>query len=64
MRRHVQRPLCVSALLLVLSATSVAAAQQEAAAGDWKPLFDGKTLDGWIQRGGKAKYRAQDGQIV
>ncbi len=27
-------------------------------------LFDGKTLDGWIQRGGKAKYEVQDGMIV
>src|SRR5262245_12340303 len=27
-------------------------------------LFDGKTLDGWIQRGGKAKYRVEDGEIV
>jgi hypothetical protein len=37
-----------------------------AAADDdgWKPLFNGKDLDGWIQRGGKAKYRVEDGQIV
>jgi hypothetical protein len=27
-------------------------------------LFDGKTLDGWVPRGGKAKYRAEDGQII
>src|SRR5262245_42156485 len=27
-------------------------------------LFDGKTLDGWIQRGGKAKYEVQDSAIV
>jgi hypothetical protein len=33
-------------------------------AADWKPLFDGKTLDGWIQRGGKAKYEVRDGCIV
>ena len=30
----------------------------------WKPLFNGKDLDGWVQRGGKAKYRVEDGQIV
>jgi hypothetical protein len=29
-----------------------------------KPLFDGKTLDGWTQHGGKAKYRVEDGQVV
>jgi hypothetical protein len=28
------------------------------------PLFDGRTLDGWHQLGGKAAYRAEDGQIV
>ena len=27
-------------------------------------LFDGKTLDGWVQRGGKALYKAEDGVIV
>lgn len=30
----------------------------------WVPLFDKKTLDGWVQRGGKAKYRVEDGQII
>lgn len=30
----------------------------------WKPLFNGKNLDGWVQRGGKAKYRVEDKQIV
>jgi hypothetical protein len=28
------------------------------------PLFDGKTLNGWVQRGGKAKYRVDNGAIV
>jgi len=28
------------------------------------PLFDGKTLTGWTQRGGKAKYTAEDGTII
>ena len=35
-----------------------------AAAQDFKPLFDGKSLDGWEQHGGKAKYRVEDGAIV
>ena len=30
----------------------------------WRSLFDGKTLEGWIQRGGKAKYVVEDGMIV
>ena len=28
------------------------------------PLFDGKSLDGWVQHGGKAKYEVVDGTIV
>lgn len=28
------------------------------------PLFDGKTLDGWKQHSGKAKYTVEDGAIV
>jgi hypothetical protein len=28
------------------------------------PLFDGKTLDGWVQKGGKAKYRVENGELV
>jgi sugar lactone lactonase YvrE len=33
-------------------------------AADWVPLFDGKTLNGWKQLGGKAKYEVKDGAIV
>jgi hypothetical protein len=35
-----------------------------ALADDFKPLFDGKTLDGWKQHGGKAKYTVEDGAVV
>ncbi len=31
---------------------------------DWITLFDGKTLNGWTQKGGKAKYRVEEGAIV
>ncbi len=31
---------------------------------DWENLFDGKSLDGWVQRNGQAKYTVQDGMIV
>jgi hypothetical protein len=34
------------------------------AAEQWQELFDGKSLDGWVQRGGAAKYRIEDGCIV
>jgi hypothetical protein len=30
----------------------------------FKPLFDGKTFNGWVQHGGKAKYEIVDGTIV
>jgi len=30
----------------------------------WVDLFDGKTLDGWMQRGGKASYSVEKGEIV
>jgi hypothetical protein len=52
----------------VLAATLAALAHfGQAARGDdegWTPLFDGKTLDGWAVRGGKAEYRVEDGAIV
>ncbi|MDP6929381.1 MAG: DUF1080 domain-containing protein, partial [Planctomycetota bacterium] len=31
---------------------------------DFVPLFDGKSLDGWTQRGGKALYAIKDGAIL
>ena len=34
------------------------------AADDWKPLFDGKSFDGWKQLGGKAEYSIEKGEIV
>jgi len=34
------------------------------AAEDARPLFDGKSLDGWEQKGGNARYSVEDGMIV
>ena len=34
------------------------------AAPSWVDLFNGKNLDGWVQRGGIAKYTVEDGVIV
>ena len=31
---------------------------------DWKPLLDGQSLKGWKQRGGVAKYRVENGEII
>ncbi len=33
-------------------------------AQDWTPLFDGKSLEGWVQKNGTATYRVEDGTIV
>ncbi|MBI5865335.1 MAG: DUF1080 domain-containing protein [Planctomycetes bacterium] len=30
----------------------------------WTPLFDAKSIDGWVKRGGAAEYRVEDGCIV
>jgi sugar lactone lactonase YvrE len=35
-----------------------------ASAADWTPLFNGQNLDGWTQRGGKAEYRVENGEII
>jgi len=34
------------------------------AQAEWISLFDGKSLNGWTQRDGKAKYEVRDGVIV
>ncbi len=56
----------LAAVLIFSSARSIA--QSCCMAGEeeqgWKSLFDGRTLRGWIQRGGKAKYVVEDGAIV
>jgi hypothetical protein len=51
--------LIVASLLLCLTTVSFAEDKEK-----WTPLFDGKTLDGWTQRGGKAKYAVENGEIV
>ena len=45
--------------LLLLSACGTAFA-----ADGWTDLFNGKNIEGWVQRGGKAKYTVEDGCIV
>lgn len=49
----------VSSLVLCAGFSSPAWAAEE-----WSPLFNGKNLDGWIQRGGKATYAVENGEIV
>jgi hypothetical protein len=52
--------ICSLAVLMTALSFSLAASADDA----WTPLFNGKNLDGWVQRGGKAKYRVEDGQVV
>lgn len=33
-------------------------------ADEWVELFDGKSLDGWVQKNGKASYKVEDAAIV
>lgn len=54
----------LSLVVLSLTALPLIGAEKKSDAAGWTPLFDGKTLDGWIQRGGKAKYMVEEGQIV
>ena len=48
----------VAGLVLVLAWPLVSSADD-----GWKPLFDGKTLNGWIQKNGTAKYTVVDATI-
>jgi hypothetical protein len=49
----------------ILCVAVVAAAVSSASAADgWVSLFDGKSLDGWIQKNGTATYRIEGDTIV
>jgi hypothetical protein len=70
MNHHVARPLV--AVLLCLAAAIAAATRAGAAPADgkaaeqadgWRPLFNGKDLDGW-ETTGTATWRVEDGVIV
>jgi hypothetical protein len=52
------------ALLALVSPGKGALPAEEPDGEGWISLFNGKDLDGWVQHGGKAKYRVEDGQIV
>lgn len=57
----------VLTLLLLAVATAGAAVSQEGKKMDedgFKPLFNGKNFNGWVQQGGVAKYRVEGDVIV
>lgn len=51
-------------MLMALGLACTVASSLSVSAQGWTKLFNGKNLDGWAQRGGKAGYRVQDGTIV
>jgi hypothetical protein len=52
-------------LTLATAPPSTATAQEtQADAAGWVALFDGKSLDGWAVRGGRAAYRVEGDAIV
>ena len=53
-----------SVILLAFILMGILLPQMSFATDDFENLFDGKTLNGWIQRNGKAKYAVEDGMIV
>ncbi|MBI3880032.1 MAG: DUF1080 domain-containing protein [Verrucomicrobia bacterium] len=53
------KTLCTLSLSVFLAALATAADKD-----GFKPLFNGKNLDGWEQHSGKAEYRVEDGCIV
>lgn len=50
--------------LVALLVVGMLAGATSAGQDEWQSLFDGKTLDGWVQRNGKALYAVEDGAIV
>ena len=55
------RTTCIVALSVLLSGCATSSRD---AASAWRTLFDGTTLSGWTQRGGKAAYKVEDQCIV
>ena len=51
---------CVLLVLGLMPALLAMAADEDG----FVPLFDGRSLDGWRQLGGQAKYEAKEGMIV
>ena len=52
-----------SAFLTTVTALAAVAFAAQPKSG-WVSLFDGKTIDGWVVKGGTAKYHVEDGVIV
>lgn len=53
-----------SILAIGLAAAATMAADDKPDGAGFVSLFNGQNLDGWVQRGGKAKYEVVDGTVV
>jgi hypothetical protein len=63
--RYLLTSAAVAAILAIeIGLAGTSACRARAAEEDWKSLFNGKDLDGWVQHGGRAKYSVEDGEIV
>ena len=60
-KRSILKTVSALGLSLLLSSSINAQTQNNK---DFRPLFDGKTLNGWKSVGGKAPYTVEDGAIV
>lgn len=62
--RRIERAIVVAILTAVVWTQSLEA--QPATSGDWKPLFDGTSLQGWRETpfSGRGKVRVADGTII
>lgn len=54
----------LSFVVLLCATVGISPTVASAADDNWQPLFNGTNLDGWVQKGGKAKYAVENGQIV
>ena len=54
----------IHTILVSLIACMAFAGTATAAEVPWENLFDGKTLNGWVQRNGQARYTVEDETIV
>jgi Domain of Unknown Function (DUF1080) len=51
-------------LFAIVFAAALPAAEPTQPTDGWIQLFNGKNLDGWVRRGGEAKYTVENGELV
>lgn len=62
--REIQVPWRIVAALALVVAIGLPNNRSARAEEGFRPLFDGESLEGWVQRGGKATYEVENGEIV